>query len=549
VELFQNLLPNRSQLRLKDWFFAPTEQRLTLKVISVQPEGCCSACHAATRRIHSRYQRTLKDLPCSSYAVTLVLQVRKFFCINPTCERRIFTEQLPEVTARWARRTCRLAQHLVTIGLALGGAAGARLSQRIGYSVSRNPLLELISRLPLPPIVTPKALGVDDFAFDKGRTYGTILVDLDQQRPIALLANREAETLSQWLQQHPGVEVLSRDRSTAYKQGMTQGAPDAIQVADRFHLLKNVTEVLQQALAVHGKVLKLAPVQSPSETPIRSEDFEKRLITVKPTNEAQQQFEQRRTQRQKTYQTIWQLHYEGQSTSQIAQQVAMSARTVQRYLQTSQFPERQARSDRGRSLVSPYRDYLIQQWNQGHQQMQDLFRNVQQRGYSGSYMSLTRYIQRLFPGQLQEDSVPQPASRTTSAHRQTLTPRKASYLSVQNPQARSAEDEQLLHRLLEQNPHLAPAIEFAQAFAQLVRQRQPKQLDLWLQQAQEIDIKPFERFAKSLQSDYAAVKAGVTLAISNGQVEGQVNRLKMLKRQMYGRARLGLLSRRFLLAG
>jgi len=549
VELFQHLLPNWSQLRLKDWSLDPTEQRLTLKVISVQPEACCSVCHAATRRIHSRYQRTLQDLPCSSYAVTLVLQVRKFFCTNPTCERRIFTERLPEVTAPWARRTCRFAQHLVAIGLALGGAPGTRLSQRIGYSVSRNPLLQLISRLPLPPIVTPKALGVDDFAFRKGRTYGTILVDLEQQRPIALLANREAKTLSQWLQQHPGVEVLSRDRSTAYKQGMTQGAPDAIQVADRFHLLKNVTEVLQQALAMHGRVIKLAPVQSTLEAPIDPEDFEKSLIPVEPTPQAQQQFEQRRTQRLHTYQTIWQLHEAGQSTRQIAQQVAMSARTVQRYLQTSEFPERQARSDRGRSLASPYRDYLIQQWNQGHQHMRELFRNVQQRGYTGSYMSLTRYIHRLSQGQLKEDSVPQPASRTIPAPRQTLTPRKASYLSVQNPQARSAEDEQLLDRLLEQNPHLAPAIEFAQAFAQLVRQRQPKQLDLWLQQAKEIDIEPFERFAKSLQEDYEAVKAGVTLAISNGQVEGQVNRLKMLKRQMYGRAGLGLLSRRFLLAG
>ncbi len=250
-----------------------------------------------------------------------------------------------------------------------------------------------------------------------------------------------------------------------------------------------------------------------------------------------------------TYQLIWQLHLQGNATAQIAQQAGVSSRTVQRYLQTSSFPERQARSDRGRSLVSAYQEYLIQQWNQGHRGMRPLFRDLQQQGYDGSYMSLVRYLRQFRQRQEQVDAPVTPTRpKRPLSQRQTLTARQASYLIVQNPQTRTVEDEQLLNRLIEQNPNLTSAIEFAQAFAQLVRQRQPKQLDLWLQQAEVIDIEPFQRFAKSLQEDYEAVKAGVTLAVSNGQVEGQVNRLKVLKRQMYGRAGLDLLSRRFLLA-
>lgn len=441
-----------------------------------------------------------------------------------------------------------MTQQIKDIGLANGGAAGAWLIQRLGYSFSRDTVLRCLARIPLPDPQAPRTLGVDDFAFRKGRCYGTVLVDLDQQRPIALLPDRKAETLATWLQQHPGVEILSRDRSTAYKQGMTQGAPSAVQVADRFHLLKNVTEVLQQILETQGKVLKLAPAPPAQSAPIELEDIEQNIVLAQPNAKAQQQFEQRRTQRLQTYQTIWQLHYQGESTAQIARQVGVSSRTVQRYLRASSFPERRARSDRGRSLVCPYQDYLIQQWNFGHDRMRDLFRDLQQQGYTGSYLSLTRYIHRLRRGQPEpEAALSQPRFRTASWQRQTLTARRASYLSLQNPQTQSAQDKQLLHRLIEQNPNLTPVIEFAQAFAQLVRQRQPKQLDLWLQQAQEIDVELFERFAKSLQEDYEAVKAGVTLATSNGQVEGQINRLKMLKRQMYGRAGLELLSRRFLL--
>jgi transposase len=331
---------------------------------------------------------------------------------------------------------------------------------------------------------------------------------------------------------------------------MTQGAPAALQVADRFHLLQNVTDVLQQVLGRQGRVLKLAPVPFSLTGLLRLEDSEQQLVFAQSSPQTQQQFEQRRAQRLETYQTVWQLHYQGHSTSNIAQQVNMSARTVQRYLKTSSFPERRARSDRGRSLVAPYREYLIQQWNQGHRGMRELFRDLQQQGYCGSYMSLNRYLHRLQQGQQASEGVPrtQLASQSVPSQRQTLTARRASYLCLQNPKTRRADDEQLLHRLVEQNPNLISAIELAQVFAQLVRQRQPQQLDVWLQQAEESEIEAFQRFAKSLKEDYEAVKAGVTLPVSNGQVEGQVNRLKMLKRQMFGRAGLGLLSRRFLLA-
>jgi transposase len=528
------------------------EKRLTLQVTSTRALVDCPVCQFPTRRIHSRYVRTVADLPWGPWRVVLHLQVRKFFCANGRCPRRIFTERLWPLVAPWARRTQRLMEWLTRIAMALGGRAGVRLSRTLGLSISRHTLLRLLRRMPVPEVATPQVLGVDDWAYRKRQTYGTVLIDLERRCPLALLPDREAKTCALWLQAHPGVAVITRDRSRAYTDGARQGAPDAIQVADRFHLLQNLAEALDQVFNAHGHILEAvnaalhqAPVARPDGTVAVP------VPPPPPPRAARELAHHRQAQRRALHQQIWGLHQQGWPGWAIAQQLGVGKNTVYRYLRTETLPERQRRADRGRSILTPYHTYLLERWNAGHRDALRLFRELQPRGYAGSYPTVARYAQRLRQAQGQTPRQRKPRQTlpvVAGPAARHLTARRATWLVLRRPERLDADEAAQLAQLSAQHPEVAAAIALAQDFVRLVRERQPDQLAPWLARAAESPLTPLQRFAKGIRDDYEAVKAGVTLPWSNGPVEGQINRLKVLKRQMFGRAKLDLLEQRFLLA-
>jgi transposase len=552
-------LPKTTPLRLDTWKIDEAQAQITLLISSAQTAARCPGCNISARRIHSHYTRTLADLPWGGYGITWQLRVRKFFCRRPTCPRRIFTERLPGVVVPWARRTLRLMAHLLAIGLALGGAAGVRLSRSLGLTVSRNTLLRAIRRAPYPMISPPRVLSVDDFALRKRHTYGTILVDLAQRRPLALLPDREAATVAEWLQAYPEVEVIVRDRAEAYAEAARLGAPAACQVADRFHLLQNLADILTQVFMAHAPQLaRINPPRMAAPTPVHDptcpvvapQPASVPLAPPQSSTAAARLARQRRTQRWAYYQQVWTHHRQGWTLDAIAAQVGLSRRTVQRYLQSPTFPERQPRHGRDHSILDPYKAALLAGWNSGCRNGRHLFRMIRNQGFQGQYGIVALYVRRmrqaqgLAPRQRRSD---QPLPVVTEAPRRRLTPRQATWL-VLRPAARlTAQDHDQRAQLTQQAPELAEAVALAQDFASLVRQRQPAQLKPWLARAATSPLPPFRRFAKGLRADEAAVHAAVTLPWSQGPIEGQINRLKMLKRQMFGRARLDLLARRFLL--
>jgi transposase len=544
------LLPLTGSVRLTGMTVEPTD--VCLQLMTTAPGAGCPRGGGPSSSVHSRYQRHLTDLPWGTRPVHLQLTVRKFVCQNPTCPRRIFTERVPELVAPSARKTQRLVASLQALGVALGGQAGARLAHLLGLPARRDTLLRLVRRLPLPGVAPLRAIGVDDGAHRKRQRYGTIVVDLERRRPLALLHDREAETLAAWLRAHPSVTIIARDRLKAYMDGARAGAPQATQVADRFHLLPNLAEALDQVFSTHGLALK-AVSDMLSRTRVVQPDGQTAVLVPPstPTPQAQTRAAQRRARRLATYEQVWTLHREGWSNRTIAQHLGIGRMTVVRHLQAPTFPERKGHTTTGKSVLTPYTERLLKRWNAGCGEALQLFRDLQGRGYPGSYPTVARYVRRLRQAQGLRPRERHPGHGlplVMEGRPKPLTTRRATRLVLKRPEHRTKADRQLLAHLESQNGDLAGAIGLAQDFCAIVRHRQVDRFDQWLARAIAGSVAPLRRFAMGLRADYEAVKAGLRLPWSNGPVEGHINRLKMLKRQMFGRAKLDLLSRRFLRA-
>jgi transposase len=538
--LLDALLPDAAHLRLEH-VLVDTDQFI-LTVGATPAEAACPLCHQPTRRVQSRYTRTLADLPWATTRVQLQLHVRRFFCPNPACVRKIFTERLPDLVVPYARRTNRLRDQLLATGFALGGEAASRHCAGQGMPVSPDTVLALLRRHLGPSHPTPRVLGVDDWSFRRGQPMGTILVDLEQHRPIDLLPDSTEETVSAWLQAHPGVEIISRDRGEAYASGGKTGAPDAIHVADRWHLLKNLSDSVQKLVARHGAALRQAAqtaspgaepaVLPPATLPVPPQKCRARMPKPAPVS-----FQ--RTRQLAMYEQVRALSNQGWSVSALARHLNLTKMTVRKYRDMEQF--RDQRSTARPSTVEPYRALVEQRWAEGCTEVKQLWQELQALGYGGSYKSVW-----MFTRSWQRPTVLAAPAPPAAASPPARTPRQAMWLLTRLPDTLDDEEQSYRERLCELCPDVATAYPLVQGFQTMLRERRVEQLDGWLGQASACGVRELRRFALGLQQDYAAVRAALEYEWSQGQTEGQVNRLKQIKRQMYGRAKFDLLRSRVL---
>ena len=520
------LLPTGDGLRVLQ--VTSHADKIVIDLAAVATSAVCPVCHHTSTRVHSRYRRTLADMPWNRIAVQINVQARKFFCDQPGCCRRIFTEPLPGLAARYARKTIRLHHALYLVGYALGGEAGARLAVSLGLLASPNTLLRRIRQATIGTTTgaTPvRVLGVDDWAFRKGRRYGTILVDLEQHRVVDLLPDATAQSLTTWLQAHPSVEILSRDRAGAYAEGARQGAPNAIQVADRWHLLKNLSETLERVLDQNRAAMKQA-------SPALQETV---AVAWPPTKgkTAEDESRERRRKRLQRYEQVVQLHQQGVEQREIARRLSVARATVAHYIRAGTFPERAPRSPAPTSLDA-FKSYLHQRWQEGCRNACQLARELKEQGYTGTASWVRRYVTCLRQAQEKAPTPKVPATRQVATwflcRTQDLDARQQAFVAA----------------LRQQCPALQSAYDLAQQFLCMARKRNKEALPAWMQAAHDSGCTVLARFAASLKQDLAAVEAGLSLPWSNGQTEGQVNRLKLVKRSMYGRANFDLLRARVL---
>jgi len=545
-------LPIPSSLHVQALVFS--DDGLTIRACSAAPEASCPLCGARSDRVHSRYTRTLADLSWADVAVRFQVRARKFFCANLACPRTVFVERLAGVAPAYARRTDRQQTALTAIAFALGGEGGARLACKLGMPVSPDTLLRLIRREPDAEAPVPAVLGVDDWAIHKGLTYGTILVDLERHRPVDLLPDRSSARLADWLRAHPGVAVIARDRAGVYAEGARDGAPDAVQVADRWHLVDNLADTLEALLRAKGACLQAAAAalaaaaggdERPRPPPEEVYQGKRRHPRPERWRERMEAAaEAGGGRRRAAYDRVRALRAAGMAVAQIARTVGVSRMTAYKYLREDP-PQRKRHTAHGRQrLLEPYEPYLLQRWDEGCHTATVLWREIRAQGFAHSVSNVQRFVAQL----RREGAPPTGRPRTPLTKPQGPSARHVAALLLRRPERRSDEERAYLKQLATEDATIAAAVDLVDEFLGMLRRREGDRLPAWLDKAAASGIAELARLAATLRNDLAAVRAGLTLRHSNGQTEGHVNRLKLVKRQGYGRAKVDLLRQRVLRA-
>ncbi len=549
-KLPMTLLPKAPGLNLAD--VAIDAEMVSLSVESTCPAAACSLCGRRTTRLHSHYRRTLTDLPWGGRSVRLSLRVRRFRCSCSECPRRIFAERLPDLVEPYARKTTRLHEILQLVGFALGGEGGARLLQRLGMTASPSTLLRYVRGSPEAVYPEPSVVGIDDWAFRRGRRYGTMIVDLERHQMIDLLEDREADSVRAWLERHPQIQTIARDRGGSYAEAATKGAPQAVQVADRWHLMHNLANALEEFLQQKKKALRQAAgteAQSPEEDDATS--FSASPLTPnRPRIGYERQIEAKRARHERIverWREIQRLHLAGAEVYDIAKRLGLSRQTVYRYQQMEGPPEPTRFRHRVR-VLDPYVPYILRRWQEGCHNGRRLYREIREQGYAHAASNVARLVAELRRADTEGGGSTGRMQGGVVLPEEVAIPtvRQAAMLFLKRKEELTTEQEAYLERLVQLDETIADTYRLTQEFARMVRKLEGEDLEEWLKEAEASEAAAMRRFAKGLRKDLPAVRAGLTEKWSSGAVEGFIHKLKLIKRSMYGRASFGLLRRRVL---
>jgi transposase len=465
------LLPDAAELSLE--YLKSNPESVTAVVRTSCTQAACPQCHCFSIRIHSHYERKLADLPWNGIPVHIRLHTRRFFCDAADCGQRIFTERLPNTVAFYGRRTRRLSAAFDWFTLALGGEAGARLARRVGILTSGETLLRQLRHRTFERPTTPRVLGIDDWA----SAQGTALWNHPERRAVIdLLPDRTAESVAAWLRTHPGIEIISRDRASAYAEAARKAAPAAVQVADRWHLLRNLSDAMQgfleskhallaqAAKAVSTPLLPPAEILSPA-APIPS--------IPTPLSHAEQLSQAKRGRRFARYEAVMRLLAEGVSQSEIARRLGVGRRTVRRWMRVGSFPERAPVNRRG--ALDRFVGYAEQRYQDGCHNAAQLWRELRETGFRGNHGTVRKWMHHLRPKPTRVRAGPLPTGRSTV----TGSPRQTAWMLLQQPPEALPYLEEISRRC----PEIAATAAAARDFARMLCEQDAQPWPAWLRHA------------------------------------------------------------------